>query len=81
MLLHEIKEGGYGKLGDTWYLWPPGMDRALPLVGGFSVDEHDDGTITVSPSVGYGRRGDSEPNNPKYRWHGFLKRGVWSKVA
>lgn len=35
------------------------------------VTEHDDGTITVAPSIlvsGGGRPGS---------WHGFLERGVW----
>ena len=36
------------------------------------VTEHEDGTITVRPSI----LNDSGPN----RWHGFLERGVWREV-
>lgn len=39
-----------------------------------TVTEHDDGTITVSPSILV-----SSPHNGKSGelWHGFLERGVW----
>lgn len=55
--------------------------RTHPLSGTFSgheVVEHEDGTITVSPSIlieyPWG------PKQVKITWHGFLKRGVWSRV-
>ena len=34
-----------------------------------AITEHDDGSITVAPSI-LVRDGDSE-------WHGFLERGTW----
>lgn len=36
-----------------------------------TITEHDDGTITVSPSI-Y----DTSPGG----WHGWLERGVWRSV-
>ncbi len=38
------------------------------------VVEHEDGTITVAPSILV-----SGPNSEE-RWHGFLERGVWREV-
>lgn len=59
-----------------YYLWrgrwmamtPNGL---LGNLGNHEVVEHEDGTITVSPSilVDNGEGGKS--------WHGFLERGVW----
>jgi hypothetical protein len=48
-----------------------------------SVTEHEDGTITVSPSIFWGAGG--YPNSPpewaaKHIWHGFLDRGIWRSV-
>ena len=36
--------------------------------------EHDDGTITVSPSI------LMTSDNPAGAWHGYLERGVWQEV-
>lgn len=64
--------GDYGKQPDgTWYGWTPigqlaGLDK-------HTVVEHEDGTITVSPSILCGAgMGDA--------WHGYLERGVWREV-
>lgn len=35
------------------------------------VVEHEDGTISVSPSI------KITDHRPGHSWHGFLKRGVW----
>ena len=62
-----LKEGEYGKFGDIWYGRPPGL-----YMGNFSehkVTVHDDGTITVSPSILIDE-GDKQ-------WHGYLEKGVW----
>ena len=37
------------------------------------VVEHEDRTITVSPSLDYSKR-------PQGGWHGWLERGVWRSV-
>ena len=59
--------GAYGTAnGRDWFCCTPnGLGGNL---GAHSVVEHEDGTITVSPSILV--RGKSE-------WHGFLERGVW----
>jgi hypothetical protein len=67
---HELQAGEYGKWAQdgVWYGVPPGTDLVANL-SSHKVEEHDDGTITVSPSilVGDGRKS----------WHGYLIHGVW----
>ena len=49
----------------------------------WSVIEHEDGTITVSPSIFWGHGGYpvSSPDwAAKHTWHGFLEHGVWREV-
>lgn len=64
--------GSYGKHADTWYCSTP--NGLAGNLGKHTVVEHEDGTITVSPSIlvtsGHDRR---EPS-----WHGYLVRGFWS---
>jgi hypothetical protein len=69
-----FEPGEYGKLSDgTWHCCPPGTDL-LGNLSGHQVVEHEDGTITVSPSIlitlAYKHQ----------RWHGYLERGVWREV-
>lgn len=69
----SLAAGEYGKNphDGQWYCNPPGRD----LLGGLAkheVIEHDDGTITVSPSILITAH-DGE-------WHGYLERGVWRQV-
>jgi hypothetical protein len=52
-------------------------------VSTWKITEHDDGTITVSPSIFWGAGG--YPNSPrdwaeKHTWHGFLEHGEWRSV-
>ena len=68
---HELEAGEYGKWSadGVFYAVPPGTDLLANLAS-HRITEHEDGTITVSPSILLkGGRGES--------WHGFLKRGVW----
>lgn len=44
---------------------------ARPDGSGHLITEHEDGTVTVSPSI-LATRGDHG-----HDWHGFLERGVW----
>lgn len=65
----EVQPGDYWKHANgTWYAETPnGMTANLVA---HTVVEHEDGTITVSPSILVnGGRPES--------WHGFLERGVW----
>ncbi len=75
--LHEMEPGDYGfavygpKDEGTWCCRAPNG-----YAGGLrqhEITEHDDGTITVSPSILIQRPPDGE-------WHGFLERGQWREV-
>jgi hypothetical protein len=55
---------GHGWRGVT----PDGREADLSK---HDVVEHEDGTITVSPSILVG--GGGQPGS----WHGYLERGVW----
>ena len=77
--------------GDYWFdprhCWyaacpVPKDEDGFPLIatlGQHTVTEHEDGTITVSPSI---LVGGNYPNSPKewaekHTWHGFLEHGIW----
>jgi hypothetical protein len=68
---HRLAEGEYAKYNGVWY-------GAVPKPGSFllanmarhTVIEHDDVTISVSPSL-------LCEKNPSNKWHGYLERGVW----
>ncbi len=65
-----LREGDYGKDKDGfWYVRPPGCH--MGSIRNHEVTEHEDGTITVSPSILI----QGEAN-----WHGFLEKGVWRAV-
>jgi hypothetical protein len=73
----------YGKMttdnGSWWYcVTPDRNDNDDPMLGNLSrhtVTEHEDGTISVSPSILMGGQGTTTAP-----WHGFLERGVWREV-
>ena len=53
----------------VWYIRDP--DGCVGQLRDHTVTEHDDGTVTVSPSI----------LDPKRRgWHGFLERGEWRQA-
>lgn len=56
-----------GPWDGLWLMEAPNGDWGT-LQNRHTVVEHDDGTITVSPSIQFetGRR-----------WHGYLERGIW----
>ncbi|KKL94517.1 hypothetical protein LCGC14_1863900 [marine sediment metagenome] len=63
--------GEYGQDSrGVWMARPPGGH--LGDLSNHDVTEHEDGTITVSPSILITGEGGS--------WHGYLERGVWTKV-
>ena len=64
-----LADGEYGKNNNgNWYARPPGV-RMTANLARHQVNEHDDGTITVSPPILI--------DDLRNRWHGFLERGVW----
>ena len=65
-----LKHGEYWKRADgVWMCLPPGGH--LGDLSNHDVVEHDDGTITVSPSILIKGWDVARP------WHGYLERGVW----
>ena len=78
--------------GFDWHLWNPGdygfwfdgghwvaitpNDHGANL-GSHKVVEHDDGTITVSPSIAVST---SRQGKPLQVYHGFLECGVWREA-
>jgi hypothetical protein len=67
----DMKPGDYGRWKDNWIcMTPNGLVGNLRL---HNVVKHDDGSITVSPSIliNGGTRGT---------YHGFLEHGVWREV-
>lgn len=56
--------------GDWVGLTPTGLYAGLAK---HDVVEHEDGTITVSPSILVHR-------SDKAEWHGWLERGVWRET-
>lgn len=58
--------------GKVWHRLPgtPYVTRT----GTHTIEEHEDGTITVSPSI-LSKFGDGTIS-----WHGWLRRGVWTTV-
>jgi hypothetical protein len=80
----RLKPCEYGKWTDgTWHACTPnghGCD-----LGNHAVEEHPDGTITVSPSIRVFIHVGPPPATPpdnrpvKVLWHGHLARGVWTE--
>ena len=65
------KPGDYGFDDGEWFARPP--DRvSLGSLKNHEVIEHEDGTISVSPSILV------EQGNVK--WHGYLKKGTWEET-
>jgi len=57
----------------------PGLEKQQhPLVGSLeshTVTEHEDGTISVDPSIEINYSWGDPP--VQIHWHGFLEKGVW----
>lgn len=72
----RCRMGSYMKVfsgGEKWCWYLRGPDGDICTVAhrrdsNHGVTEHEDGTITVSPSIIF----------PNEGWHGFLQRGVWT---
>ncbi len=63
--------GDYGRdpQGRWWCRCPRG---SMGNLSQHEVTEHEDGTITVSPSILI-----DAGSQPEQNWHGHLERGVW----
>lgn len=72
---HVLKPGEYGKWAHdgNWYFCCPGGDgHLLANLTNHTIAEHEDGTISVLPSIlcTGGRQG------ARVEWHGYLERGI-----
>jgi len=66
------KHEGGGWMGTWLAIAPNGL---LANLAAHTVIEHEDGTITVSPSIEVST--PCQPRTPENYWHGFLEQGVW----
>jgi hypothetical protein len=75
---HTYASGDYGRWRGSWYVRPPANAEGRSAVGAISkhtVVEHEDGSITVDPSIlQYYGEGD-------VLYHGFLQNGMWRATA
>ena len=72
---YRFDPGDYGRgpFG-IWYARPPAqIDGLIANLVKHEVIEHEDGTISVHPSIEVTRR-------PGERWHGYLERGTWREA-
>jgi len=70
----DIPEPGeYGKAPYGWIACPPGHPGLIAGLAKHQVIEHEDGTITVSPSILVTGHHDRQ-------WHGYLEHGIWREV-
>jgi len=66
----RFDEGDYGQDSDgIWWVRAPGTRIAGPLLD-HDIQEHEDGTISVSPSIWV---------QPDPGFHGYLKGGAWAE--
>lgn len=64
--------GAYGQVGGGWLVCLP-TGELCSMNAGHDITEHEDGTITVSPSI-LMRADRGTP------WHGWLEKGIWREV-
>jgi hypothetical protein len=76
--LPQLEPGDYCKGVDgSWVVCcpavvAPGEFRIYGQLRKHKVTEHEDGTITVSPSI--------VAKNRDREWHGFLEKGIWREA-
>lgn len=71
-----LAEGDYGfHPVSGWQCRPFGFHAAG--IGKHEVVEHEDGTITVSPSI---LLTDFDERGNEIQWHGYLERGTYRKA-
>ncbi len=77
----DYEPGDYGFAADgvLWVCLPTGDTGRLE---GWTVTEHEDGTVSAEPSIlQHARKGsDAEGNTVEYpEWHGYLRHGVFEE--
>jgi hypothetical protein len=69
---HRLTPGDYCLHAGEWYAVTP--DGRIALLSNHTVTAHENGSITVSPSILV--RGGWSPGE----WHGWLVRGEWHET-
>lgn len=75
----------HGYTGDKLALFfiKPNGSRGHITFGGpddHTYEEHEDGSITVNPSISNLKRDDPGDGSTDDGWHGYLESGVWRQV-
>lgn len=72
----RLLSGQYGidPRDGLWKCCPPG--HLVGNLANHSVEAHEDGTITVTPSILI----TAYDNDCEIKWHGYLERGIWRQV-
>jgi hypothetical protein len=66
----KVKPGDYFKeRGGGWFVMAPTGEQGSVRSPNWTITEHEDRTITVSPSIWF--------NKERNGYHGFLERGTW----
>jgi hypothetical protein len=73
-LPHRLQPGEYGRHVHDQHWIGRTPNGHLCNLSRHEVVEHEDETITVSPSIAVSKSRD------EVVWHGFLERGVWREV-
>jgi hypothetical protein len=89
--LPNLEPGDYGRIAEAhraayvgrsdWHGCTP--NGHLCNLGGHEVVEHEDGTITASPSilVSSSRWDEQQQTMVRFQaWHGYLEKGIWREV-
>lgn len=71
---HELKPGEYSNWNGLWVICTPNGKHGN--ITKHTVVEHEDGTLTVSPSILINTSIDGGKTWIE-EWHGFLEHGVW----
>ncbi len=69
-----LAPGEYMRFEERWFVRAP--SGHIGDITNHKVTEHEDGTITVSPSILIKSSNDGGKTWQE-DWHGFLERGVW----
>jgi hypothetical protein len=72
-----MEPGDYVRYRETWFVVTPNGHAGN--LRRHRVTEHEDGTITVAPSILVSAV-MPESHESIELWHGFLERGVWRSV-
>lgn len=69
----HLDPGDYGKdVAGRWWARVPDDQYDMASLDAYEVTEHDDGTISVSPSI--------MAHHGFAHWHGYLEHGVWREI-